>query len=572
MYALDTIKHDIAAEISRLLKVQINAVDFVAAPNPELGDISLPCFALAKHLEKNPVEVAKEISEKSIDIKWLGSISSAGPYVNIFLNSAAYEFILKDIDKHKMNYGSNKDAGAKRLMIEYFNPNTHKEVHIGHLRNIAYGDAVNRILSANGWKVFPVSYINDFGIHVAKTLWWLYHKHNTEAQAILKKGIDNKGYFLGRQYAESTQQIEERPEAKDEVSEVMKAIETRRGEMYSLWKKTRQWNIDHFDRIYKELGVKFSTIFYENEFIKQGLKIVADLKAKGILKNSQGAVIADLEKYNLAVLVVLRSDGTALYPVADLPLAIAKVQKYKLDTSLYVVDIRQGLYFDQLFKLLELYGVKAHFEHLGYDFVKLPSGMMSSRTGNIIPYEDLKEMAINKAKEEISQRHTDWNTKQINTVARAVAFGALKFEMVKVASSKSITFDIDTALRFEGFTAAYLQYTYARIQSISRKASSAFKKTKASLGLLQDAKEKNIIVKLGQYPQIVKNAGEKKDPVEIAKYIFELAQSLNDYYHAVPVLKAEKEIGAARLSLLKSASLVIKQGLNLLGIEVVEEM
>lgn len=571
MYALEKIKHDIAAEISRILKATISASDFVASPSPDLGDISLPCFALAKHLSKSPVELAKEISEKLTHVKWLEKISAAGPYANIFLNSAAYTLILKDIDKHALKYGSNKNGAGKRLMIEYSNANTHKEYHVGHLRNIAYGDAVNRILTANGWKVFPVSYINDFGIHVAKTLWWLYHKHNTEAQAILKKGIDNKGYFLGRQYAESTQQIEERPEAKAEVSEVMKAIESRRGEMYTLWKKTRQWNIDHFDRIYKELGVKFSTIFYENEFIKQGLKIVVDLKTKGILKDSQGAVIADLEKYNLGVLVVLRSDGTALYPVADLPLAIQKVKKYKLDTSLYVVDIRQGLYFDQLFKLLELYGVKANFEHLGYDFVKLPSGMMSSRTGNIIPYEDLKELAINKAKEEIGMRHTNWSSKQINHVARAVAFGALKFEMIKVAASKSITFDIDTALRFEGFTAAYLQYTYARIQSIVRKAS-ALAKTKVDSALLREIKERRIIISLGFFPSIVISAGEKKDPAEIAKYVFELAQSLNDYYHAVPVLKAEQAIGAARLSLLKSASLIIKQGLNLLGIEVVEEM
>jgi len=573
MYALEKIKDDLAGEINKILNISIvSAADFVTAPNETLGDISLPCFTIAKQLAKNPAEIAKELAHNVKVKKWILKVSASGTYLNIILNSEALTEVFKDLSKYKTNYGTNHSGQKKRLMIEYSNANTHKEYHVGHLRNIVYGDAVNRILTANGYKVIPVSYINDFGIHVAKTLWWLYHKHNGPAQEILKKGVENKGYFLGQQYAQATTQLEERKEAKGEVSEVMKAIESRRGEMYSLWKKTRQWNIDHFAKIYKELGIQFSTIFYENEFIKQGLKIVADLKAKGILKESQGAVIADLEKYNLGILVVLRSDGTALYPVADLPLAIAKVKNYKLDSSLYVVDIRQGLYFDQLFKLLELYGIKAHFEHLGYDFVKLPSGMMSSRSGNIIPYEDLKNMAIEKATEEVTLRHSEWSKKQVNHTARVIAFAALKFEMIKVSASKSITFDIDSALRFDGFTAAYIQYTYARIQSIARKASVALQRIMIDYALLSDIREKSLSLKMAEFPQVVIAAGEKRDPAEIAKYVFELAQMANDYYHAVPVLKADQAIGAARLALLKSVALVIKQGLGLLGIETVEEM
>ncbi len=573
MYALDKIKSDLVQTINKIIKnPAVSVVDFVPTPQAELGDISLPCFLLAKALAKNPAEIAADLASRLSNIEWIEKATAAGPYLNITLNSVASAAILKDIEKHGAEYGSNKSGAKKRLMIEYSNANTHKEYHVGHLRNIAYGDAVNRILAANGWKVYPVSYINDFGIHVAKTLWWLYHKENKAAQEIIKKGIENKGYFLGQQYAQATQELEARAEAKGEVSEVMKAVESRRGEMYSLWKKTRQWNIDHFDRIYKELNVKFATIFYENEFVKQGSKIVAELLAQGILKQSDGAVIADLEKYKLGVLVVLRSDGTALYPVADLALAIAKVKKYKLDSSLYVVDIRQGLYFDQLFKLLELYGIKANFAHLGYDFVKLPSGMMSSRSGNIIPYEDLKAMALEKAKSEIIQRHSDWSTKTINHVASVVAFGALKFEMIKVGADKSITFDIDSALRFDGFTSAYLQYTYARIQSIKRKATPAFKKLKVDYAQLNDVREKSLIIKLACFPIAISAAGEKKDPAEIAKYVFDLAQAANDYYHAVPVLKADQATGAARLALLNSTALIIKQALNLLGIEVVEEM
>jgi len=570
MYALEKIKKDIALEIKRAVKVELRTKDFILAPNVSLGDLSLPCFVMAKWLKTDPNSAAKQLAQKLNNKKWIAQAEAVGPYLNIKLDFSANALIIKDVLKNKDKYGFNKDGNKKRVMIEYSNANTHKEFHVGHLRNISFGDAVSKILAANGFKVIPVSYINDFGIHVAKTLWWLYHEHNTEAKNIIAKGVDNKGYFLGQQYTEASMRLAENEQAVAEVSEIMKSIEIRRGEIYKLWKKTRQWSIDQFTKVYKEMGIKFATTFYENEFLESGLKMVHLLKDKGILKESEGALIADLEKYGLGILVILRKDGTALYPVADLSLAVQKIKRYKLDSSLYVVDMRQSLYFKQLFKLLENLGFKTKFEHLPYDFVKLPTGMMSSRTGNIVPYEDLKNLALEKAKEEIKSRHNDWSLKQINQVANALALGALKFEMIKVSSEKQITFDMNNALRFDGFTAAYLQYTYARLRSINRKAEK--NSIKADCALLREDKEKDLLMKAAFYPEIVKLAGDKKDPAEIAKYIFEFSQSINDYYHAVPVLKADKATGAARLMLLEAAALVIKQGLSLLGIETVEEM
>lgn len=571
MYALEKIKHDLASELGHLLKADVKAADFVAPPQEALGDLSLPCFVLAKELKKNPAEVAREIT-KTFRHKFIKDCSAAGPYLNLTLSTESFNLILDNIIKHRKDFGFNKNGVAKRVMIEYANQNTHKELHIGHLRNIAYGDAVSKILSANGYKVIPVSYINDFGIHTAKTLWWLYHEKNIEAKKILASEPNNKGYFLGQQYAQSVSQLESNVEYKGEVVEVMKQLESRRGEIYKLWEKTRQWNIDQFDSAYKELDIKFKTIFYESDFIKEGLRMVNELKKKKFLIDSEGAVIADLEQHKLGVLVVLRSDGTALYPVADLALAIAKIKRYRLAESLYIVDVRQGLYFDQLFKLLELLGYATKFEHLSYDFVKLPSGMMSSRSGNIIPYEDLKDMALEKAKAEIIKRHETWTKKQINETARVIAFGALKFEMIKVGALKQITFDIDAALKFEGFTAAYLQYTYARLQSIYYKADKKIKNSKPDFNKLIEQKEKVLILHLANFPEVIKLAGVKKDPAEIAKYLFDLAQAINDYYHSVPVLKSEIETATARLALLNYIGLILKQGLNLLGIKVVDEM
>ena len=580
MYILEKIKTDIAEEINKALNKQVvKAPDLVYPPASEMGDLSWACFNLAKELGKSPAEIAsrlaKELSSGYPELSSASFVKVVGPYLNFTLNKGYLaKNVIKEIERGKNKHGENKNGGGKRTMIEYSNANTHKEYHVGHLRNISYGDSVARILSANGYKVIPVSYINDFGIHVAKTL-WAYNKFFKNEPL-----PENKGYFLGKIYARATRELAADPDIKREVEELMKKIESRKGEEYKLWKKTRKWSIEQFDKIYGELGVKFKKFFYENEFISDGFKMVQELLQEGILEKSEGAIIANLEGYdNLSVLMFLRSDGTALYPVADIPLAIKKNKKYKLDRSIYVVDIRQSLYFRQLFKVLELMDYasatlrvgRPEMIHLGYEFVKLPSGMMSSRTGNIITYEDLRNEVFKKAEEETRKRHKDWKEEKIKKVAAKIAVGAMKFEMLKMGRLQTITFNINEALRFDGFTAAYLQYTYARIKSINKKARKQESK-KANFNYLAEAKEHDLIMKLAKYPEAVAKAGERYDPSEIAKYIFELARDFNDYYHSIPVLKAEAEMRKARLALIGSASQVIKNGLNLLGIETMEEM
>lgn len=576
MYFLEKIKIDLAGKINKALGSDlVQASHFVypptfakasaGKPDKKMGDLSLACFDIAKTIGKNPAEATGSLAEKIKSKKY--KAVAAGPYLNFVVNPDIVVGGLKEIGKNK--YGENKKGEKKKVMIEYSNANTHKEYHVGHLRNIAYGDSVNRILKANGYNAIPVSYINDFGIHVAKTLWF-YKKHFNED---LKKKLiwNTDGELLGKLYALACVTIDNNPELKKEVGAVMKKIESRQGEEYELWKKTREWSIKQFDEIYKELGVKFNKpIFYESEVIDEGHEMVKKLLSRGILEKSLGATIADLGKYNLGILVVLRSDGTALYPVADIALAIKKFKDYNLDKSVYVVDIRQGQYFKQLFKLLELLGYKQEMMHLGYDFVKLPSGMMSSRTGNIITYELLKADMLAHTKEETKKRHEDWSEDKIEIVAQKIAFGAMKFEMIKVAKEQVITFDMEEAVRFDGFTSAYLQYTYARANSIIRK--SGVRTGKYAVKNLKEAKEKNLIFKLLQYPEIIAKAGIKYDPSEIAKYLFETAQMFNDYYHSIQVLGAEEEVKKARLGLIVSTMNVLQNGLYLLGIDTVEEM
>jgi arginyl-tRNA synthetase len=575
MYTFEKIKNNIADTINSSLKKKIvSAADLVYPPKPEFGDLSLPCFGLAKELNKTAVEMAEWLVGRIVLNDVVVATKAIGPFINFTFNKTKLaQGAINEILKIKSEYGLNQGGKNRKVMVEFSNANTHKEYHVGHLRNIAFGDAITKILAANGCKAMPVSYINDFGIHVAKTLWVLEKFYKKEKLPL------SKGYFLGKVYVRACVDLENNETGKAEVIEIMKKIESRSGAYYKLWQKTRKWSIDGFARIYKELGIKFDYIFYENEVVEKGLDMVAKLYAKRILTKSQGAIIADLNKYSLGVLVFLRNDGTALYPVADLALAEEKFKKYKIDKSIYVVDVRQSLYFKQLFKLLELLGYKKEMKHLSYEFVKLPDGMMSSRTGNVITYEDLRALAFKKAASETKKRHKNWSEKEITEVANKLVNGAIKFEMLKVGADKVITFDIEQALRFDGFTAAYLQYTVARINSIIRKtrnparpAGGSKLSTQIKYEMLNEAKESVLVNKLVKYPELVESAGKNYSPDELAKFLFELAQEFNDYYHSVQVLKAKTEVRLARLALIMAVRQVLENGLGLLGIEAVEEM
>lgn len=562
MSVLDKIKQNIISEVNKVIgKDVVGKNDLSYPPKPGMGDLCLACFNQSKLGFS-----ASELYDKLLATANKGwSLNLTGAYLNFTLDKKVLAGnVIKEIEKEKNNYGTNNFGKKKKVMVEFSNVNTHKEFHIGHLRNICYGDALQRILAANGYTSMPVSYVNDFGIHVAKTLWAYLTFYKDRPLP------ENKGYFLGKVYVHASEEIAKKAMNKELVNFMMKKIESRQGDDYKLWQKTRKWSIDGFAKIYKELGVKFDYTFYESQYADAGRNIVADLYEKHILKKSEGAIIADLENEKLGILVIIRADGTMLYPVADLALAEEKFKKYKIDKSIYIVDKRQALYFKQLFRLLEKIGYNKEMVHIGYEVVKLPTGMMSSRLGNVITYEDLRQEVYGKAFHETRTRHVDWSEKKIHDTAAVIANGALKFEMIKVNADQVITFDIARALSFEGFTAAYLQYTYARINSIEKKVNA--RRVKADSKLLNDPKEEILILNLAKYPETISRAGANCDPSEIAKYLLSLSQSFNDYYHAVPILKAEKDMMMARLSLIAAVKQTIKNGLNLLGIDIVNEM
>ncbi|HDQ22341.1 MAG TPA: arginine--tRNA ligase [Candidatus Uhrbacteria bacterium] len=569
-----TINQKIKKQIVSLLKkqkVSIKIEDLEIPPSAAMGDLALPCFELAKKLKKNPSEVAKELAEKIKPSGAVINVKNSGPYLNFLLDYfKVAELLFKEIQKQKSRYGQNKEGRGQKIMIEYSQPNTHKEFHVGHLRNVCIGSSLVNVYKACGYKVIPANYIGDTGAHVAKTLWYLQNFTN---ESDLAK-IENKGEFLGNAYAQAVKKNSENQNYKQQAQEILKNLEEGDFQLVELWQKTRKWSLEQFERIYQELGVNFDVYFYESEEEKAGKKMLQKLLKYPFIKKSEGAIIADLSKYDLGVLVLLRKDGTALYGLKDIPLAVKKFKNHKVKKSLYVMDIRQSQYLKQVFKILELMGFKKIMIHVPYEFVQLKSGVISSRTGNVVTYNEVKAAALAKVINETRQRHPKWPEKKVNDTAMAIVIAALKFGMLKSSNNKIITFDIDEALDVNGMTGPYLQYTYARLNSIFVKSRKTCLGAKINLDYKNLATniEKELVSDLLNYPQVILETQKTNDPSALTHYLYKLAQDFNTFYHKLPVIKAAAEVQAARFELLKAIKQVLSNGMELLGLTVLEEM
>ncbi|MFA6525798.1 MAG: arginine--tRNA ligase [Candidatus Buchananbacteria bacterium] len=567
-YAIEKIKHEIIEAVAGAVGQEIDKskLEITRPPEPGMGDFSVPCFYLTKLLRISPNQIAQELKDKIRPKGMIKSVQNLGPYLNFYLNDKLLPAkVLKEIEKKGSAYGAIK-SDKEKVMIEYSQPNTHKEFHIGHLRNVVLGSSLVNLYRFFGKKVIAANYIGDIGSHVAKTLWALDKFHKDEPEP-----AEHKGQYLGKLYTEAVNLCEASEENKKEAAEVQKKLES--GDKYftALWKKTRTWSLEEFDGIYKTLGVKFDKFFYESEVEKPGKLMVAELLEKKIAERSQGAVIIDLDKYGLKQLLLLKSDGSSLYSTKELALAKLKFEKYKIDASYVVIDSRQSFYFKQFFKTLEVIGFKKKTALIAYEFVTLAEGAMSSRKGNVVLFEDFFGEMLKAAEEETKKRHEDWPEEEVKKTAEKIALSAIKFSMIKSGRSNAIVFDMQEALSFDGYTGPYLQYTVTRINSILRKAESNNVKS-ADYLLLTEQHEKELIIKLAQFPEIIADAAAEFEPSQLAQYLFELAKKFSSYYQEVPILKSKENIRDARLALIVSVRQVLINGLAILGIDTVERM
>lgn len=568
MYTKDQARKEALASLKKALgkKFPVSPDMLVTPPNLALGDLSFACFQLAKGQGRNPAEVASELAATLAPSSLIKKITAVGPYVNFIFNDTGFaSSVLRDALTKKRRYGNGTAGKGKKVLVEFANLNTHKEVHVGHLRNLSFGEAVARVLKASGYDTTPIAYINDLGNNVARCLWGLKHLHPGE-----EPEAKDRLNFLGQVYSEAVSAIGEDETKRAEVSKIQNELENMEGEWVPLWKQTQKWSMDGLRQMYAEFGLTLSDIYEEHTLIDDTHAIVKKLLTGGIAKMSQGAVIVDLEEEKLGVNLLRKSDGTLLYNAKDLALAYRKEADYHADRSIIVVDTRQALAFKQLAATLRRMGFPREVMHLGYDFVTLPEGAMSSRKGNIVRWDDLRDAMVEKLTATTKERHPAWRAKKIAAHATTLTLAAIKFMMVRHDAEKPIVFDMDEALSVDGFTGLYLLYTIARINSIEAKADMP----PLVLGeYLTHEREKALLRAVADFPEVVARAAASFEVSGIAQESFALAKLFAEYYHEVRILDDEnRERKGARLALLSAVKQTLTNACDLLGIETVKEM
>ncbi|HPH96403.1 MAG TPA: arginine--tRNA ligase [Anaerolineaceae bacterium] len=498
-------------------------------------------------------------------------------YLNLYFSTANYASRLIDsVLDEKQEFGRGKAKG-ERVMIEFSQPNTHKAFHVGHLRSAILGDALCRLLDFAGYDVVRANYPGDIGLHVIKWLWNYMNFHAGE------RPETNITEWMGKIYAEANRRLEENPELEAEVRALYSRWDQRDPEVVALWTETRQWSLDGFDEMYRQLDIRFDRYYFNSMAEQPGKEVVAELIEKGLATDDRpnnGTVFVDLDarlglKEKYRVLVVLRSDGTALYATEDLALAKLKFSDYPdLARSYYVVDVRQSLHFQQVFKTLELAGYPwaKHCQHVPYELVNLPGNVvMASREGTVVLLEHLIAEAVSRALEVVEQKNPDLTAEQKLAVARAVGIGAIKYPMLARENAKIVTFDWKTALDFDGQAAPYIQYAYVRGGSILRKAGGEIPAAFTPTHTLQ-REEVALVDAISRFPSEVQRAAGDLRPLAMATQAYDLARAFNDFYTGCPVLSAEPEVRAFRLRLVAAARQAIGNALALLGITAPEAM
>jgi arginyl-tRNA synthetase len=498
-------------------------------------------------------------------------------YLNLYFEPGEYaRRVVDSVLAQGSRFGWGEQRG-ERVMVEFSQPNTHKAFHVGHLRSAILGDVLCRILEAAGYKVVRANYFGDIGLHVIKWLWNYEKFHQGE------KPDHDITRWMGELYAEANRRLEENPELEAEVRQVYARWDRREEEIFNLWHETRQWSLDGFSEMYEVLDIRFDRLYGQSDAEQPGKAVVEELIEKGLAQDErpEGPVIVKIDellglnKEQYRVMVVLRSDNTALYATEDLALAKLKFQEYPdLVQSIYVVDVRQSLHFSQVFKTLELAGYDwaPRCVHLNYELVSLPGNVvMASREGTVVLLEDLLREATARALEVVNEKNPTLDEAQKQSVAKAVGIGALKFPMLSRENNKVVTFDWKTALDFNGQAAPYIQYAHVRANSILRRMEGQLPAS-AHPEYRLDPTEVQLIDWISRLPVEVQRAAAEFKPLQLTNIAYELARAFTDFYNACPVLRAEAEVRDFRLRLVAATRQAIANTLHLLGISAPEVM
>lgn len=558
------------------------------------GDITLVVFPLLRHSKKNPETTAQELGEALREK--LDDISDFN-VVKGFLNlSIAPSYWLQELvniakDEH---YGITKPTEDSELvMIEYSSPNTNKPLHLGHIRNNLLGYSLSKIFEANGYKVVKTNIVNDRGIHICKSMYaWQRWGEGATPESTGKKGDKLVGdYYVkfDQEYKKELAALQEKGMSKQEAEDnslIMKDVremllkwEAKDEEVRKLWEMMNSWVYDGFDVTYKRLGVDFDKIYYESDTYLVGREqVLRGLKEGLFIKKEDGSVWADLTPEGLDEKILLRGDGTSVYMTQDIGTAQLRFKDFNIDKMIYVVGNEQNYHFKVLSILLDKLGFAwgSELQHFSYGMVELPEGKMKSREGTVVDADDLMDDMVDTARrmsEELGKLE-DYTKEEAEKVYDIIALGALKYFILKVDPRKNMTFNPKESIDFNGNTGPFIQYTYARIQSLLRKAAAENVKLSMELsGIIPDERELHLIQEILDFKVVVANACKDSSPALIANYVYALAKEFNQFYHDFPIFKdAESKTMNFRLLLSEQVAKVIREGMGLLGAGVPERM
>lgn len=561
----------ISAAMENLSKEEI--MGMIEIPTDEkMGDFAFPCFRLAKELRKAPPMIAKDIAAKMAGNKMFSKVEPVNAYVNIFLSREAFVFdVIKEVTASQENFGRSDEGKGKKVIVEYSSPNIAKPFHIGHIRSTVIGNSIYKIYDFLGYDTERINHLGDYGTQFGKMI--VSYRRWGNKEDVVKEPIKT---LLGY-YVKFHEQAEADPTLENEAREVFTKLENGEPEEVELWRWFREESLKEFSRVYKMLGIEFDSYAGESFYSDKMERVVNMLKEKNLLKESEGAQIVDLEEYNMSPALIMKKDGSTLYITRDIAAAVYRKEHYNFYKNLYIVASQQNLHFQQWIKIIELMGNEWAKDcvHIPFGLVSLEEGTMSTRHGRVVYLEEVLNRAVEQTKQVIIEK--DVNTDNIEETARQVGIGAVIFQELSNNRIKDYVFSWEKVLNFEGETGPYVQYTHTRAASLLRNAGEETAKKAMNVEALN---MKHIVSDsayelaklIYQFPQIIKEAGNRYEPSIVTRHVVNVAQSFNHFYHDEHILVNNEEEKLAKLALVFAAKNTIKNGLKLLGMEVPEKM
>ena len=544
-----------------------NILDLIEIPpNENMGDLAVPCFQFAKLLKKSPAQIAENLVKEIEDNAHFSQIKNLGPYINFFINKKLMaKEVLEEIYSQKELYASSNLGKGQNVVIDYSSPNIAKPFHVGHLRSTVIGNSLYKIYEFLGYNPIGINHLGDWGTQFGKLI-SAYLKWGND-QEIKNEPIQT----LLKLYVKFHSEAENNPELDDQGRHWFKKLEDGDPNAARIWQWFIELSLEEFNKIYELLGVNFDYNTGESFYNDKMDAVVKILKKINLLQKSQGAYVVDLEKYDMPACLILKSDGASLYPTRDIAAAIYRKKTFNFVKALYVTDYSQSLHFKQWMKTIELMGFDwaKQLEHVPFGRVSTEEGALKTREGHVILLKDLLNNAIQKVKDIIDENNPALKDK--DKIARMVGVGAVIFNDLSNSKIKDIVFNWDRMLSFDGETGPYVQYTHARACSVLRKASTKIT-TLSDYNELSNDQAFSIIKLLYSFPETIIRAMQKNEPSFISRHIIDIAQEFNRFYHEYTILTDDKKQRQARLLLAYAVKIVLKTGLNLLGIEAPDKM